>query len=75
MGVPDRDHQTLKQWCGYRAALGWGRPAAEDQVEIATNLAAYRKYLRDPVDAKAEPALRPVGPGLAAGHRWKPRSR
>src|SRR6202042_2663883 len=52
MGVPDRDHQKLKHWCGYRAALGWGRPAPGDQGEIATSMAAYRKYLRDLVDAK-----------------------
>jgi cytochrome P450 len=39
MGVPERDYATLKQWCGYRAALGWGRPAPEDQIEIATGMA------------------------------------
>ena len=27
MGVPEDDYAQLKQWCGYRAALGWGRPA------------------------------------------------
>ena len=53
MGVPERDFAQLKHWCGYRAALGWGRPAPEDQVEIATSMAAYRGYLRDLVDAKA----------------------
>ena len=47
MGVPAGDYAQLKQWCGYRAALGWGRPAPEDQVDIAANMAAYRKYLRD----------------------------
>jgi cytochrome P450 len=52
MGVPEQDYAQLKHWCGYRAALGWGRPAPEDQVEIATSMAAYRKYLRDLVDAK-----------------------
>jgi hypothetical protein len=40
MGVPERDYGQLKQWCGYRAALSWGRPAPEDQVEIATSMAA-----------------------------------
>ena len=35
MGVPAGDFAQLKQWCGYRAALAWGRPAPEDQVEIA----------------------------------------
>ncbi|HEY3952780.1 MAG TPA: cytochrome P450 [Streptosporangiaceae bacterium] len=53
MGVPEADYPQLKLWCGYRAALSWGRPAAADQVEIATNIAAYRRYLRSLVDAKA----------------------
>ena len=53
MGVPEADFGRLKQWCGYRAALGWGRPAPEDQVEIATSMAAYRGYLRDLVTRKA----------------------
>ena len=53
MGVPERDFGQLKQWCGYRAALSWGRPAPEDQVEIATSMAAYRRYMRALVDLKA----------------------
>ncbi|MGI8448162.1 MAG: cytochrome P450 [Streptosporangiaceae bacterium] len=52
MGVPGRDHAQLKRWCGYRAALSWGRPVPADQVEIATSIAACRRYLRDLVDAK-----------------------
>jgi cytochrome P450 len=53
MGVPDKDYPQLKEWCGYRAALSWGRPAPDDQVSIATAIAAYRKYLRDLVDLRA----------------------
>jgi cytochrome P450 len=53
MGVPEQDYGQLKQWCGYRAALSWGRPAPEDQVEIATSMAAYRRYMRNLVDLKA----------------------
>ena len=52
MGVPRQDWPRLKAWCGYRAALSFGRPAPEDQVEIATNLAAYRRYLYDLVQTK-----------------------
>ena len=52
MGVPAGDFARLKQWCGYRAALAWGRPAPEDQVEIATSMAAYRRYMRSLVDLK-----------------------
>jgi cytochrome P450 len=53
MGVPEQDYAQLKLWCGSRAALGWGRPAPGDQVEIATSMAAYRRYLRDLVDTRA----------------------
>ena len=53
MGVPDQDYAQIKRWCGYRAALSFGRPAARDQVEIATSIAAYRGYMRDLVAAKA----------------------
>jgi len=52
MGVPEQDFAQLKHWCGYRAALSWGRPAPEDQVEIATTITAYRGYIRDLVDIK-----------------------
>ena len=45
MGVPERDHSQLKEWCGYRAALSWGRPVPQDQIEIAASIAAYRRYL------------------------------
>jgi cytochrome P450 len=52
MGVPAEDYAQLKRWCGYRAALTWGRPAPDDQVEIASNIADYHRYLRELVDAK-----------------------
>src|SRR4029077_4010568 len=47
MGVPREDWASLKRWCGYRAELSWGRPRPEAQLEIATNIAAYRRCLRD----------------------------
>ena len=52
IGVPERDYAQLKQWCGYRAALSWGRPDPADQVDIARSIAAYRGYIRILVDAK-----------------------
>jgi cytochrome P450 len=54
MGVPERDWGTLKAWCGSRASLAWGRPAEDEQVEHARNMAAYRGYLRELVAAKAD---------------------
>ena len=53
LGVPEQDFGQLKEWCGYRAALSFGRPAAEDQVRIARSIAAYRTYVRGLVDRKA----------------------
>jgi cytochrome P450 len=54
MGVPEKDFAQLKQWCGYRLALSFGRPAAADQVGLATNIAAYRRYLRELVRIKSD---------------------
>jgi cytochrome P450 len=54
MGVPEADWPQLKQWCGSRASLGWGRPPPEEQVDHATNMAAYRGYLRQLVAAKVD---------------------
>jgi cytochrome P450 len=45
VGIPERDWPQLKEWCGHRAALGFGRPTPEEQVQHATNMASYRRYL------------------------------
>ena len=52
VGIPERDWPRLKEWCGHRAALAWGRPAPAEQVHHATNMAAYRGYLRELVASK-----------------------
>ena len=54
MGVPEADWARLKEWCGHRATLAWGRPAPDEQVEHAESMAAYRGYLRELVAAKAD---------------------
>ena len=72
MGVPEKDHAQVKQWCGYRAALSFGRPAAEDQIEVATTIAAYRGYMRDLVDAKAREPGDDLASDLIAIHREAP---
>jgi cytochrome P450 len=72
MGVPEQDFARLKNWCGYRAALSWGRPEPRDQVEIATSMAAYRAYMRDLVTAKAEIPGDDLTSDLIAIHREAP---
>jgi len=53
LGIPERDWLRLKDWCGHRASVSWGRPAPEEQVEHARNMAAYRTYVRALVAEKA----------------------
>ena len=72
MGVPERDYARIKHWSGYRAALGWGRPAPRDQVEIATGMAAYRAYLRKLVDAKVREPGDDLTTDLIAVHHENP---
>ena len=36
----------LKKWCGIVPGLAWGRPAPEEQVTHARNMADNRGYLR-----------------------------
>ena len=52
MGVPNQDWAQLKEWCRTRAALAWGRPAPDEQVELARGMADYRGYVRELVAAK-----------------------
>jgi hypothetical protein len=52
MGVPEADWPQLKEWCGHRASLAWGRPTAAEQVHHAEQMAAYRGYLRTLVTHK-----------------------
>jgi len=72
MGVPERDYAQLKEWCGYRAALGFGRPAPEDQVDIATRMAAYRGYMRDLVHVKVGEPSDDLTSDLIAIHEQAP---
>jgi len=74
MGVPEEDHLRLKRWCGYRAALSWGRPDPADQVDIATNIAAYRAYLTKLVEQKAHDARRRPHQRSAGHPRRGPRA-
>jgi cytochrome P450 len=52
MGVPKEDWPILKEWCGHRAGLAWGRPTPEQQIHHAENMAAYRNYMRQLVAGK-----------------------
>lgn len=72
MGVPEQDHSQLKRGCGYRTALSWGRPSADDQVEIAASFAATWRYLRDLVAAKAREPGDDLTSDLVAIHAEDP---
>ena len=72
MGVPAEDYARLKEWCGHRASLAWGRPAPDEQVEHATSMAAYRAYLRELVARKATDRADDFASALLAIHDEDP---
>jgi cytochrome P450 len=72
MGVPPEDWAQLKRWCGSRATLAWGRPAPEEQVEHARNMAAYRGYLRGLVASKVDDRADDYASALLAIHDEDP---
>jgi cytochrome P450 len=72
MGVPPDDWAQLKTWCGSRATLAWGRPAPEEQVDHARNMAAYRGYLRALVKAKVDDRADDYASALLAIHDEDP---
>jgi cytochrome P450 len=72
MGVPEADYAQLKDWCGHRATLAWGRPPAAEQVEHATSMAAYRAYLRELVARKADDRADDFASALLAIHDEDP---
>jgi cytochrome P450 len=72
MGVPAEDWARLKDWCGSRAALAWGRPYPDEQVEHATNMAAYRGYLRELVASKVDDRADDYVSALLAIHDEEP---
>jgi len=72
MGVPEEDYAQLKEWCGHRATLAWGRPPAAEQVEHATSMAAYRRYLRELVARKAGDRADDFASALLAIHDEDP---
>jgi cytochrome P450 len=53
MGVPEADWPRLKEWCGSRASLAWGRPAPDEALHHAQQMVLYRRYLRELVAANA----------------------
>ena len=72
MGVPEEDWAQLKTWCGSRATLAWGRPAPDEQVEHARNMAAYRGYLRALVKGKVDDRADDYASALLAIHDEDP---
>ena len=47
IGFPESDDELLKQWCADRKAFSWGKPTAQEQARIATQMLNYWRYCRD----------------------------
>ena len=47
LGFPPEDDAMVKSWCANRRAFSWGKPTAEEQVEIAEGMVNYWRYCCD----------------------------
>lgn len=47
IGFPQEDDTMIKSWCVERKAFSWGKPSAEQQVEIAEHMLTYWRYCRE----------------------------
>jgi len=72
IGIPERDWPQLKEWCGHRSTLLFGRPTPAEQVQHAKSMAAYRSYLRDLVMTKLEDRNDDFASALLAIHDEDP---
>jgi cytochrome P450 len=72
MGVPELDWPQMKQWCGSRVALGWGKPEPAEQLQIASAMVAYRRYLRELVALRSDEPADDLASALAAIHLEDP---
>lgn len=52
LGFPENMWQQLREWGGNRSVLIWGKPTPDEQIHHATNLSAYRNYMRTVVAEK-----------------------
>ena len=54
LGVPDTDVPRVKAWAGNRIKLYYGRPSAEEQIEMTRRLIPFWHYVVDLVRGKLE---------------------
>ena len=54
LGVPDADVPRVKAWAGNRIKLYYGRPSAEEQIEMTGRLIPFWHYVVDLVRGKLE---------------------
>jgi cytochrome P450 len=72
MGFPESDDAQLKEWCGNRLAFSWGQPTPEQQVEIANDMLAYWRYVREFTAAKQAHPADDYASELLADHAANP---
>ncbi len=72
IGFPQEDDERLKDWCGERKAFSWGRPTAEQQVEIAESMLDYWRYCREFTASKRDEPGDDFASELLAAHAEHP---
>ncbi|MFB7288901.1 cytochrome P450 [Actinacidiphila glaucinigra] len=52
LGFPDDDVEQLKEWCGEKLEINWGRPDADYQLRATTNMSHFWEYCEKYVEAR-----------------------
>ena len=72
IGFPEGDDELLKHWCADRKAFSWGRPTAEEQAQIATQMLSYWRYCRDFTASKRDQRGTDLASELIDAHEANP---
>ncbi|MEZ5560595.1 MAG: cytochrome P450 [Pseudomonadales bacterium] len=72
IGFPEADHDQLIRWTANRLFFTWGRPSAQQQVEIAENMLKYWRYCRAFVALRSEEPADDLTSELLAAHKQSP---
>uniref|UniRef100_UPI003F495E76 cytochrome P450 n=1 Tax=Streptomyces chartreusis TaxID=1969 RepID=UPI003F495E76 len=74
IGFPDEDMDMLKSWCGNRIAFSWGKPTADEQRAIASNMVNYWRYCEEFVARRAAEPVDDFTSDLVRIHQADPES-
>lgn len=72
LGFPNTDDEQLKSWTNNRLEFTWGKTNKEQQIQVATNLLAYWRYVAAYVEHRRDNPADDFTSELLAAHAENP---